>query len=177
MQQIKTVLALGMFLLAGCAFQPIVWTDSSNIPQNKGVAFVKISLEGRDSANIFIDNGGARAYSKLTVKRGENIYAMILDEGVYTFRTLLYNHETVLPITAEKVRPLISENSKERGSEFYCSSWMVKSNNLSIIGKIQFNVVENDNFYLKCDEQDSTRLTIEGEARKNFPKTFQFYQE
>ena len=48
--------------LAGCAlFVPIVWTDSSDIPQDYGIAFVEITLKGRDSASVFIDDGAARS--------------------------------------------------------------------------------------------------------------------
>lgn len=44
------------------------------------------------------------------------------------------------------------------------------------IGQIQFNVVDNDDFYLKCDESDSTHLAIRNSIRELYPKTFQFYQ-
>lgn len=172
----KAISLFTLLMLAGCAFRPVAWTDNSDIPQRKGVAFVEILLDGRDSADVFIDVGAARAYSKLSIKKGRHVYAMVLDEGVYFFRTLLYDHETFMPVLTEKVRPLNSESSKGRGSEIYCSSWNVKRTQATIIGQIQFNVVENDNFYLKCDERDSTRLAIENYARKLYPKTFQFYQ-
>ena len=58
-----------LLFLAGCAlFVPIVWTDSSDIPQDYGIAFVEITLKGRDSASVFIDDGAARSNKKLILK-------------------------------------------------------------------------------------------------------------
>ena len=86
-----------LLFLAGCAlFIPIVWTDSSDIPQDYGIAFVEITLKGRDSASVFIDDGAARSNKKLILKKGTHLYSLFLEYSTYSFRTLLFHYETFL---------------------------------------------------------------------------------
>ncbi len=160
-----------LLFLAGCAlFVPIVWTDSSDIPQDYGIAFVEITLKGRDSASVFIDDGAARSNKKLILKKGTHLYSLFLEDSTYSFRTLLFHRETLLP---ERARiPLNVDPESERNLEYCCSPWKVEKGKATAIGKIEFDIVENDRFNLKCDEHDATRQAVMQSAKELYPETF-----
>lgn len=158
-----------LLFLAGCAlFVPIVWTDSSDIPQDYGIAFVEITLKGRDSASVFIDDGAARSNKKLILKKGTHLYSLFLEYSTYSFRTLLFHYETFL---LERTRTPLNADP-ERYTGYYCSPWKVEKGKATAIGKIKFDIVENDRFNLKCDEHDSTRQAVMQSAKELYPETF-----
>lgn len=174
MKMIKLLSSACVLLLCGCSFfRSADWSDSSDWPADKGITFVEISLEGRDSATINIMNSANSFMSKLSLKKGSHLYSLALDEGECIFRDLNYDYESSWSNSYMKSRLLNSEESKDgRGFE-YCIPWNVEKGVVTIFGKMSFNVVENDNFYLKCDFSDSTHRAVWEKAKNLYPQTFE----
>ena len=176
MKMIKLLSSVCVLLLTSCSFfRSADWSDSSDWPADKGITFVEISLEGRDSATVNIMNSANSFMSKLSLKKGSHLYSLALDEGDCVFRGFDYSYESFFSNTPtlDKRRPLNSEESKDRGGFEYCVPWKTEKGVVTIFGKMSFNVVENDNFYLKCDFSDSTHRAVWEKAKNLYPQTFE----
>lgn len=175
MKKIKLFSLACVLLLASCAsfFKSADWVDSSEWPADKGIAFVEISLEGRDSATVNIANSASSFMSKLTLRKGSHLYSLALDVGNCVFRDLDYSYESSFSNSYYKGRPLNSEDSKDRGGFEYCVPWKTEKGIVTIYGKMSFNVIENDDFYLKCDLTDSTHRAVWEKAKALYPQTFE----
>ena len=173
----KITLTSLCFLLISCSAN-LIWKDARWSKKECGPTFVEISLDGRDSAHVFVDDNGLFSRLKLDLKRGTHLYALNLTEGTYQFAALRFKLNGFFHDFASGKRdyPVIDNRSRKRAlTNFYCSSWRTVPDRIQVLGKISFTI-KDDDFYLKCDERDSTRLAIENYARKLYPKTFQFYQ-
>ena len=173
MKKIKLFSLACVLLLASCAsFKSADWVDSSEWLADKGIAFVEISLEGRDSATISIKNNASSYEPQIKLKKGTHLYAVALDEGTCVFRYLKYDYESYFSKVVDKIRPLNSAQSKDRGGFEYCSYWNVKKGGASALGKMNFYVIENDDFYVRCDLRDSTQQAVLEKATELYPQTF-----
>ena len=174
MKMIKLLSSVCVLLLTSCSFfRSADWVDSAEWPVDKGIVFVEISLEGRDSATVNIANSASSFMSKLSLKKGSHLYSLALEEGECVFRDLDYNYESSLSSSYYKSRPLISEESKDRGGFEYCVPWKTEKGIVTIYGKMLFNVVENDDFYLRCDLTDSIHRAVWEKAKALYPQTFE----